>query len=214
MKLRIAFLLLLTLLCLMTAIPASGQLYSNGPYNGNYDAYTINFGYIVSETFTLGGLGASTVTGFDFYSWSDPGDTPLTIDWSITAKENGGTVYGFGYGASITNTVVSTNSFGYQINYDRVGGLNVNLDHGVTYWLNLQNATTKGGNPLYWDENDGPSLASSSGLGTIGSETFAIHGGCSGDSPDCAPPSPEPSSILLFGSGVIGLAGLLRRKLC
>jgi hypothetical protein len=26
-------------------------------------------------------------------------------------------------------------------------------------------------------------------------------------------PIPEPSSILLFGSGVLGLAGVLRRKL-
>ena len=211
MKLRVTSLLPLTLLCLLAAIPASGQIYSNGPYNGNYDAWTMNFGYIVSDTFTL--PGASTVVGFDFYTWSYPGDTPLTVDWAITAKENGGTVYGFGYGASITNTIISTNSYGYQINYDRVNGLNVVLEGGGPYWLNLQNATTKGGNPLYWDENDGPSLASSSSLGTIGSETFGIHVPCDGNSPDCGPPSPEPSSILLFGSGIVGLAGILRRKL-
>ena len=121
-------------------------------------------------------------------------------------------MYGSGTGANLSNTIISTNSYGYQINYDRVSGLNVGLAGG-SYWLNLQNAVTSQGNPLYWDENDGPSLASKNTIGTIGSEAFGILGACSGNSPDCGPPSPEPSSILLFGSGVVGLAGILRRKL-
>ena len=142
MKLRIAS---LTLLCLALAvIPASAStLYSNGGLNGTYDAFTINFGYIVSNNFALSG--ASTVTGFDFNTWSYPGDTPLAVDWSITGAENGGTVYGSGAGASLANTVISTNGYGYQINNDVVSGLNVSLGAG-TYWLNLQNAVTSQGN--------------------------------------------------------------------
>ena len=47
MKLRIAS---LTVLCLaLGVIPASAQvLYDNGPLNGSTDAWTINFGYVVS----------------------------------------------------------------------------------------------------------------------------------------------------------------------
>jgi hypothetical protein len=206
LKLRIAS---LTLLCLALAvIPASANtLYSNGALNGGYDAFTINFGYIVSDTFALSG--ASTVTGFDFYTWSAPGDTPQAVDWAITANENGGTVYGSGSGAALANTIISTNGYGYQINRDTVSGLNVNLGAG-TYWLNLQNAVTSQGNPLYWDENDGKSLASDSGIGTIGSESFDILGG---GSTTTTSTTPEPSSIMLFGSGILGLAGVLRRKL-
>ena len=206
MKLRIAS---LTLLCLALAVipAAANTLYSNGALNGTYDAWTINFGYIVSDNFTLSG--ASTVTGFDFYTWSYPGDTPTATDWSITSQENGGNVYGSGSGAALSNVVISTNGYGYQINRDTVSGLNVSLGAG-TYWLNLQNAVTSQGNPLYWDENDGKSLASENTIGSIGSESFDILGGMSTTTTTM---TPEPSSIMLLGSGILGLAGVLRRKL-
>ena len=57
-------------------------LYENGPLNGTVDAWTINYGYFVSDTFTL--TGNASVGGFDFYTWTFPGDKPLTVDWSIT----------------------------------------------------------------------------------------------------------------------------------
>ena len=55
MKMRIASLSLLAL-CL-AVVPAVAQtvVYDNGPINGNTDAWTINFGFIVSDTFTTGG---------------------------------------------------------------------------------------------------------------------------------------------------------------
>ena len=44
----------LTILCLaLASVPAFAQWsYDNGPINGTTDAWTINFGYIVSDTFT------------------------------------------------------------------------------------------------------------------------------------------------------------------
>ena len=52
MKVRIAS---LTILCLaLAAIPALAD-YNNGPINGTTDAWTINFGYVVSDTFTSNG---------------------------------------------------------------------------------------------------------------------------------------------------------------
>jgi hypothetical protein len=202
LKLRIAS---LTLLCLALAvIPASAQttLYDNGPANGTVDAWTINFGYTVSDTFTLGA--ASTVQGFDFSVWAYPGDTALTVDWSITSAEFGGTTYGSGT-ASLTSTFISSNQFGYDLDKLTASGLNVAVGAG-TYWLNLANATTSLGDPLFWDENSGPSQASESAVGTIASEAFDIKGTSGGT-------VPEPSSIMLFGSGILGLAGVLRRKL-
>ena len=135
---------------------------------------------------------------------------------SITSSENGGTVYGSGTanGNNITDTFISTNQYGYDIDKITYSGFTVNgLTKGATYWLNLQNAAVPSGDPVYWDENSGkgcggagcPSQASESSVGTIPSEDFTISGG-SGS-------TPEPSSIMLFGSGILGLAGLLRRKL-
>jgi hypothetical protein len=43
-------------------------------------------------------------------------------------------------------------------------------------------------------------------VGTIPSEAFTINESVTGI-------TPEPSGIVLFGSGQIGLAGILRRKL-
>ena len=87
-------------------------------------------------------------------------------------------------------------------------GLSVHVTRGDTYWLNLANASVASGDQVFWDENGGPSQASESSVGTIPSEAFTINtSGCCGGS------TPEPSNIMLFGSGTLGLGGVLRRKL-
>ena len=213
MKLRIA--LLATLCLALVSLPAWAQWsYDNGPINGTTDAWTINFGYIVSDNFLAGGSG---VTDFSFGVWEFPGDTLSSVDWSITGGENSGANFGSGTasGANLKDTFISTNQFGYDVDNIAVSGLTVNtLTKGATYWLNLQNATVPSGDPVFWDENSGvgcggngcPSSASESAVGTIAGEAFTIGSGTS-------PTTPEPSSIMLFGSGILGLAGVLRRKL-
>ena len=217
MKLLVAS---LAILCLLQAIPAAGQvLYDNGPINGNIDGWTINFGYIVSDNFTI--AHNSTMTGFAFGTRQFPGDDLISVDWSVTSGENSGTVYGSGTasGSQLTDKYVSTNEFGYYVNLITVTGLNVNLSGGTTYWLTLQNAKVPSGDPVFWDENDGvgcggdngkgggcPSQASENTIGTIPSEDFTISGSGTGT-------TPEPGSFLLFASGVLGVAGVLRRKL-
>ena len=230
MKLRIAS---LTILCLALGIPALAQTwtYDNGPVNGTVNAWAINFGYITTDTFVAGGNAA--VSGFSFYVWELGGDTALSAQWSITAFPFGvppnalgnSVPYGSGTasGANLTDTFISTNQYDYDIDLITITGLNVQLTPGSRYWLNLQNAVTLEGEPLYWDENDGvgcggvngtgqgcPSLAAQLQVGTIPSESFTVTGG---SQLGPAGTTPEPSSILLFGSGVLGLVGLLRQKL-
>lgn len=203
MKTRIASFLLLGLA--LAALPASAQiLYSNGPFNGTVDAWTINFGYVVSDTFTVSS--AVTISGFDIWVWEFPGDQALTVDWSITTKEFGGRVAGSGT-ATVADSFISVNQYGYDMDKLTVSGLHVHVPAG-TYWLNLENATTDQGNPLYWDENSGPSEASENALGTLPSEAFDLTGSSGSTT---GGQSPEPSSILLFGSGMLAAAGLLRR---
>jgi PEP-CTERM motif len=210
MKMRIA---LLTILCLvLSVVGVFGQSYSNGPINGTTDAWTINFGYVVSDTFVAG---TPLLDGFAFGVWEFPGDVMNSVDWSITATENAGTVYGSGTAAT-TDKFISVNQYGYNIDLITVSGLNLfGFSSGNTYWLNLQNAVIPSGDPVYWDENSGKSSASESSVGTIPSEAFTVNfepWGCGvgSDSPDCVP---EPSSIMLFGAGMLGLATLIRPKL-
>ena len=112
---------------------ASGQdpgvLYGNGPVNGEVDAWTINFGYVVSDSLAL--ASASTVQGFQFFVWAFPGDIPSTVDWSITSQPNGGTIYGSGT-ANLTTAFLSNNNLGYDIDQETVSFLaNVPLDGGT-----------------------------------------------------------------------------------
>jgi len=196
----------LTVLCLALAvIPAMADV-NNGPINGTTDAWTINFGYVVSDQYTADN---TTVTGFMFGVWEFPGDVLSSVDWSITSGENSGTTFGSGTasGKNVTDQFISDNQYGYDIDKITVSGLSVPEVSGTKYWLNLQNATVPSGDPVYWDENSGKASASESAVGTIPSEAFTINtSGSSGS-------TPEPSSIMLFGSGILGLAGVLRRKM-
>ena len=217
----------LTILCLaLAAVPAFAQWsYDNGRINGTTDAWTINFGYVVSDTFFTSASFA-TVSGFALGVWEFPGDSVTSVDWSITGSENAPCPSELCLGngtARVKDTFISTNQFGYNVDVITASGLNVLVSGGVNQWLNLQNAVVPSGDPVYWDENSGagcffycPSQASESAIGTIPSEAFTIGGpscGAGNPSPDCGPPTPEPGSILLFGSGILGLVGVIRRKL-
>jgi len=217
MKLRIAS---LTILCLvLAAIPSVAQnwSYDNGPINGTTDAWAINFGYIVSDTFLTYAF-QPYVTGFQFGVWEFPGDSLLSVDYSITDSENApcpsesclgnGTVAG----KNLTDTFISSNQFGYNLDVASALIPGIQVPEGVTLWLNLQNAVVPSGDPVYWDENSGvgcggamcPSSASESAVGTIPSEAFTVTG-------YYIYPFPEPSIIVMFG--ILGMAGVLRRKL-
>ncbi len=220
MKTRIA---LLTLFCLaLAALPAwaGSWTYENGPINGNVDAWTINFGFTVSDSYLAAG---TSVNGFEFGVRELPGDRMTGVDWILSTgpcSDPGsgcGTIVGFGTanGSNLTDQFLHTNEFGYDIDLITVSNLNVPEISGTGYYLTLANATVPSGDPVYWDENSGvgchsagcPSIAYENTLGTIASEDFTIGGGAGGGT------TPEPSSIVLFGSGLVGLAGVLRRRL-
>jgi hypothetical protein len=214
---RIASLSLLALCLTLAAVPAMAQtVYSNGAINGNTDAWTINFGFIVSDTFNVSNNG-TTITGGSFGMWLFPGDTLTSAELSITSGENGGTSY-FDQTVNFTQGACTGNQFGFNVCTENTSFSGPTLNAG-TYWLNLQNASVPDGDPIYWDENSGPAQASENSVGSIPSEAFTVLGTSSTSTTTTTTTTsttgtvPEPSSIMLFGSGILGLAGVLRRKL-
>lgn len=190
----------------MAAMPALAQtdLYDDGPTNGTEDAWTINFGFVVSDTFTL--ANNSTVNGLQFAAWLYPGDVLQSVEVSITTYEFGGTTF-FDQQVNFTQTGCALNQYGYNVCVESGSFSGVALNAG-TYWVNLQNASVSNGDPVYWDENGGPS-SSSENEGTIGSESFTVLGTTNSGTGT----TPEPGSLLLFATGVLGIGGILRRKL-
>src|SRR5664280_383742 len=197
---RIASLSLLTVCCLMLAVaPAMADTYSNGAYNGTNDGWTINFGFTVSDSFTLAG-GDNKVTDFHFVYWdASSSDLLTTADLALGTTSFGG---GAGTTVAFSNTFLSTNQYGYNVYQADATGLNIPWSGGAGY-ATLGNACTTSGcslnTPIYWDENSGPSTAYENTLGSIPSEAFTIGGTGVPSS------TPEPSSIMLFGSGILGL---------
>jgi len=155
--------------------------YDNGPANGNTDAWTINFGFVVSDSFNVS-YNNTAVTAMSFAAWLFDGDTQPSVEVSITSAENGGTSY-FDQIVNFTQGNCTVNQFGYNVCYEWANITGPILNAG-TYWVNLQNASVPSGDPVYWDENSGagcggagcPSSASESEVGTIPSEAFTILG--------------------------------------
>jgi hypothetical protein len=71
-------------------------------------------------------------------------------------------------------------------------------------WLTLSGATDQNHQPDAWDVNYGPSAAldRTTSIVSVDSESFTITGD----------PIPEPATLMLFGSGMLALVGILRRK--
>ena len=105
--------------------------------------------------------------------------------------------------ATLSNSYVGSNYYDFYTS--TASGLNVSLGAG-TYWLTLSAGASTNGNWLAWDVNSGPSQAVHNVNGNVRSEAFTIYG-TSGTS------TPEPGTLIMFGSGIIGLAGVLRRKI-
>ena len=180
-----------------------GDVYDNGPPNGEVDAWTINFEFVVSDTLYLAS-NDTCIDGVIFTVWLFPGDTLLSADVTISSD-----LYGFpdsyGGGSLVTaETDCFENGWGYNVCTETVpftgNGITPPLASG-TYYVNIQAAQTScppGGcninygngstDAAYWDENSGPSLAYENTVGSIPSESFTILGGTSA----CSAPPPDP----------------------
>jgi hypothetical protein len=210
-------LLLALLLCFVPLGFAGAVVYDNGAPNlQNGNEMTA---WIQAEDFMLGTN--TLITDVHFWTIEAPGALYAGSIWYGIYLDNGGQpnlgnplVEGFLPGANLARVATGRVAQGfYDEYYYSFDIMPFMAQAGVTYWLGLHNGPI--GNDvraeIYWETTD-PN-------GTIrGNEDFLppAGDGWSNNGQEHAfqlTSIPEPSSLLLMGSGVLGLAGLLRRKM-
>ena len=209
MKRTVGQFLLVSLLGAIAAVPALADtvLYNNGTASSyTTQAYEVSGGWFVTDSFTL--AQASVVDWANFGIWLLNGATLTGLDWKITNSAN--TVLASGSATDLDGPLVGTAVIAgvtdYNIYQDSTSIADLSLGAG-THYLELYDATSTlvlGQGEVLWDVSNGSSTAVDL-LGSVPSETFEILG------PSAA--TPEPSSILLLGTGLAGLGGFLRRRL-
>jgi PEP-CTERM motif len=217
LKIRITT-LSLTILCLaLTAYAGTTTFYNDGGIDGQSGVNWVGgplYGYQdISNGFVAAASG--TPNTLEWGEWSVGAPTSFSYELGSAAF---GTDLGSGTVAQNAgnSTFLFTNNQGFSVYDVKVGITSLAMTAGNTYWLSISNATGINQDTQGWDIPNG-------GLGGPATCNFRLSGtnyddcGSGGDSftltGSTPGTTPEPSSILLFGSGILGLAGVLRRKL-
>ena len=223
MKMRSAT-LLLTILCLALSTTAfANTIYSEGPVLGADNGLFIDgpngpFGQSISDGFVAAASGGGGEVFFG--EWVLAGDTPTGITWAIGNNNFSGTLTaGADFGSTLycSSGGSGCDAFGYDIYISHFSISGTSFTAGDTYWLTLTNATDNQGTgfnawditspgPATCDVEHGPIVPGGGGGCGFQGESFTI-------TTEGTELTPEPSSIMLFGSGILGVAGVLRRKL-
>ena len=179
------------------------------------------YGAATYENFTL----SSSATGTGLFTNNLSGLNPATGYWEIrtgVSEGNGGTLVASGTGA-MTQTATGRNGFGFIEYRDEVDGLNLSLAGGTQYWMAVVpndpnnpnrsfNSNTFGNNSVgstqldsqFWNSAFfGANFTNADSQGAFSSFSQGVIGTS----------VPEPSSMIMLGSGLVAAAGVVRRRL-
>ncbi len=167
----LSLLIALFLTCAPAFASSGTVVYNNGLPTGN-DAWTINFGFTVADSFTL--TSTANVNHIDFWVDLFPGDILTSVNYTIFTLGPGGKgTFILKTGVAIPVLESSCNLIPCEDYEEGISFTSIKLPAG-TYWLKLSNATTNNGNPVFWAESGGPSSAFENSVGTIPSEAFDV----------------------------------------
>ncbi len=160
---------------------------------------------------TVGGLATNNLSGLN----------PSTAYWEIrsgVSEGNGGTLVASGTGAT-SNVATGRSDFGFN-EYTNFVSTNVSLGSGQ-YWMSVVPNDPANANRSFNSDT--------SGLNSVGTQTSNLqyfnsaffganftntnNEGVFAQFSQAAYATPEPSSLIMLGSGIVGVAGVIRRRL-
>ena len=230
---KVALLSLFALLFLSTFASAATLFYA-----GDFDPTNPNANGLANENDAIVGgnpYGAATYENFttDPSGWNVTGLfsnnlsqlTPTAGYWEIrsgVSEGNGGTLVASGTGA-VNNTPTGRSGFGYTEYKNEVDGLNVTLTGGTQYWeavvpvcttcagrafntntFGLNQIGTNTPNQQFFNSSFfGANFTNANNEGVFPAFSQGVVGTT----------VPEPSSLIMLGSGLLAVAGVVRRRL-
>jgi hypothetical protein len=156
------------------------------------------------DTFTL--TKAWDVESFHFYGgYFNPGPNPFisSINLSFYANNSGipGNLIAHADFVNFNETLVSGNVYSYDLYFS-------SFDMGPgTYWASVV-GTVPFPPQWGWATGVGPGLGYQCFFGTCGPASTSFAFGLDG-----TPTTPEPGTLVMLGTGILGLGGVLRRKI-
>jgi hypothetical protein len=170
-----------------------------GNFATAYDNFTLGTATAITSMDWTGSFNpaAGTITGFTVEFWSNSGNAPNTLLSTFNISGNANQAF-------ISNDTVGNPTYSYSAT------INFAAAAGTEYWISIV-ASLNGPPQWGWE----------TGTGGDGQAYQCFNGACGNISSDLAFDlfktqqigTPEPGSLILLGTGILGLAGTLRRKL-